>query len=152
MIPTPQQLSQSLIDLARGYEAEIVGTMPDPALGNHIKTMAKRLADRIRADDQRLAAFAPFTDVAGYVWMPATLHGYWKRAEREFYSFERWLTELAQMLDHHTPLIPSGIAELEREGGLVDQLRERGYRPIAGDEHGLILKRDPRATTTGGDE
>lgn len=146
MTPTPQQLSRSLIDLGRGYEAEILGVVPNPALGAHIKTQAKRIADRVRDDDPRLAAFAPFTDAAGYVWMPETLHDYWGAASALHWSFERWLTELAYTLTHHKPYVEGGLAELEEAGATADRLRDQGFRPVVADGNAnLILKRDVKA-------
>lgn len=140
--PTPQQLATSLLDVALGYDAELVGTRPDPALGQHIRAMAKRVHDRVPAGDPRLDAFAPFTDPSGYVWLHAdALHSLLTQAAAGHWSFERWLTSLADLARTLPPPDPADLAALAAEGARVDQLSRSGYRPTEMRPGGLVLKR-----------
>jgi hypothetical protein len=146
-IPTPAQLAASLADLAAGYDAEIVGLgQPDPALGRHIAAMARRIGRRVPAWDPRLAAFAPHTDPAGYVWLTDNrLPAYLAEAAAGQWSFERWLSGLADLAQTAEPPDPDELASLAADGQHVDQLRAAGFRPteahLGPDGGGFILKR-----------
>jgi hypothetical protein len=127
VVPTPRQLAEALTDLGHGYEAEVLGMRPDPQLGQHIITMAKRLVDRVQPGDPRLASFARHTDAAGYAWLPETLHDFYAYAAGAHWSFERWLTELAAAIDLLPTPDPASIAGWAAAGDTADRLGRDGF-------------------------
>jgi hypothetical protein len=125
--PTPRQLAEALTDLGRGYQAEVLGIRPDPQLGQHLITMAKRLVDRVQPTDQRLTAFARHTDTAGYAWLPEALHAMHVAAFVGHWSFERWLTELAAAVAVLPTPDPATIAGWAVAGDTADRLGRDGF-------------------------
>ncbi|MFI9552632.1 hypothetical protein [Nonomuraea endophytica] len=100
MIPTPIQLAEALQDLGYGYANPPACMTPNRLLGRYLIQMGKRVVDRVRADDPRLAAFEGVTDQDGYPWLSAEPesgeHPVFRRAAAESWSFERAMTELSQ--------------------------------------------------------
>jgi hypothetical protein len=124
--PIPARLAESLIDIGHGFTAEVAGA-PDPAVGNHIKTMARRVASRITDDDQRLTAFADRTDTDGYVWFDADILPYLTEAAAQPWSFERWFTGLAQAMARLDPMDPDDITEMQTLRRTFETIRDQGY-------------------------
>lgn len=129
--PTPAQLAEAVTDLGRGYSAEIVGLpiSPDPQLGARLTVNAKRIKDRIKPDDPRLASFAGHTDPNGYFWAPESVHRYLTVAD-ETWSFERWFTGLAEATAA-VPARPSrDLVELAADAAVFDSFGRSGLRPV----------------------
>ncbi|GII89651.1 hypothetical protein Ssi03_76410 [Sphaerisporangium siamense] len=126
-VPTPRALAESLVDLGSGFITE-VGGEPNPMLGHHIHTMAKRLTDRVQSGDTRLTAFEGITDAGGYVWLGTHLAECLAEAMRESWSFERWFTTLAQEVARTEPLAPEKLAELRAMRTELDGWRDQGLR------------------------
>lgn len=149
LTPTPRQLAEALTDLGRGYQAEVLGIRPDPQLGQHLITMAKRLVDRVLPTDPRLAKFARHADAGGYVWLPESLHAMHVAAFVGQWSFERWLTELADAVAVLPTPDPAAIAGWAVAGETADRLGRDGFTAaevIHGDDGGqagIIATRTP---------
>lgn len=126
-IPTPASLAESLTDFGQGFITEVFGN-PVPALGAHIQAMAKRVADRIEANDPKLIAFQSHTDLDGYVWLSSTLHDLLAQAMRESWSFDRWFTALAQEVARADPFDADELAELLAGRRQFDAFRAQGLR------------------------
>lgn len=145
-IPTPQQLSDSLGDVGRVFTIEIVGgvTEPDPELGRHVMAMAKRIANRVAADDPRLAAFAAWTDSTGYTWVGEfdDLRPVLAQAMAESWSFERWLSAIAEVFTNRPAPDDDFLDEAAEDGAHMDRAAAAGFRPRAiMPGGGLILTR-----------
>lgn len=144
MIPTPTSLAESIRDLAKGYDTELVGTLrPDPIVGHYLSAMARRVADRIPGGDPRRHAFAPFTDETGYVWLDTNQLGeFFSAAAAGKWSFERWFNGLVAVLRTVEPPTAEELAEKAAFATRMATMARSGFRPVSVDSSGLVLKRD----------
>lgn len=125
---TRNQLAAALDDIAASYTSETPGIMPDPTLGRRLAVLAKRIRDRVNADDPRLTAFAPHTDPTGYPWLPESVHNYLADETNALWSFERWFTGLAQAAAEADAPDPGELAEMAAEAADMQKLRDAGMR------------------------
>ncbi|MGW0805966.1 hypothetical protein [Nonomuraea sp. NPDC002799] len=145
MTPTPASLTDSLLDLGGGFSETVLP--PNVPLGNYITQQAKRIADRIRTDDPRLASFAGQTDPTGYVWFSCYTFGFFTEAMNDSWSFERWFTALAAEAARLEPLSEEYFAEVAAARQQVDQMARQGFTCQARPGGGLIFTKDEEATT-----
>lgn len=145
MIPTPASLATSVRDLAIGYDTELTGSMrPDPAIGHYLTRMARCVGERLPADDERLAAFAPFTDSTGYVWLDTNQLGpFFQAAAGGHWSFERWFAGLVAVLGAVVQPLPGDLEERAAVAAQLDGMARSGFRPVSVDVGGMILRRRP---------
>lgn len=139
-IPTPQTLAESLLDLGGGFTETVED--PNVPLGTHITLQAKRILDRVRADDPRLASFAGQTDATGYVWIAAHTFDFLIQAMNESWSFERWFTALAEQVAEMEPLPDDYFAELSSARKQVEAMAKQGFTCTARRDGGLIFTRE----------
>lgn len=125
-VTTRSQLAAALDDIAASYTSETPGITPDPLLGRRIHTLATRTRQRLRYGDPRLTAFEPHTDPAGHPWLPETVHDYLTGETNALWSFERWLTGLAQAAANADAPTTEELAELSADAAQMDALRQDG--------------------------
>lgn len=139
-IPTPASLAESLLDLGGGFTENVIP--PNVPLGNHVTQQANRIVDRVRADDPRLALFAGQTDPTGYVWIASHTFDFLVQAMNEAWSFERWLTALAERVAALEPLPEDYFAELAAARKHVEAMAKAGFTCNARPGGGLIFTKE----------
>lgn len=149
--PTPAQLSDALLDVARGYSAELVGLgTPNPQLGEHLAAHAKRIPTRVGSEDPRLNSFTGHTDATGYTWWPDAARTYLEDDTNRLWSFERWFTGLAAACAAAPELSSSELAELAEDAAQYEAMRRTGLHPVeithAGGTSAVVFKRPTKRT------
>jgi hypothetical protein len=134
--PTPAGLAESLLDLA-AYPGE------EPDFAAYLTRMARLLVDR--ADDEALAAFAPFTDPDGYVWISELFEPVLRLAHQEKWSFLRWLNAFASTAGSLQPLDRQYLAELADDRRSVERMAKAGWKPISANPAGIVMIREEPA-------
>lgn len=139
MTPTPASLTQSLLDLGGGFRETVVP--PNVLLGDYITRQAKRIMDRVPADDPRLASFAGQANQSGYVWFGLHTFDFFEQAARESWSFERWFTTLADRVAELEPLSAEYLAKLTAAGEHIEAMARQGFTCTTGREGGLLFNK-----------
>lgn len=137
---TPVQLAEALQHAANSYTSGTPGITPDPMLGRRLTVLAKRIRDRVHSNDPRMTAFDPFTDPAGYPWLPETAHAYLTDETNALWSFERWFTGLAQATAKGEEPTAEQFAELAEDVAQIQKLQDAGM-------HLAEAHRGPETTT-----